>query len=335
MTDIPKDQEGTQSEPEEEKNGTTAQEESPSTAPVSAPSKESDDESEDDSKKPEDAPDSEEDAPEMSFLAHMDELRKRLTRCLIAAGVGFLACYYFSVQLFDILMAPLVKVLPPESTLIYTSLPEGFFTYVKVAMVAGIFLASPYIFYQIWMFIIPGLYPEERKWLIPIAILSAVCFTVGATFGYSVVFPFGFQFFMDFATETIRPMPTLSEYLSFSLKLLFAFGTIFELPLFIFFLARLGIVSAKGLRRVRKYAIMCAFIVSAILTPPDVISQLFMSGPLLILYEISIWVAHFFGKKSRRETEAATEDDAPKDAPKDAHEDAKDSAGDDAGEKTG
>ena len=311
MTDIPKDQEGTRSDPEEEESGTTAREESPSTAPAPIPQKESGQKAGEEAAGATDAEEADEDAPpEMSFLAHMDELRKRLIRCLIAAGVGFLACYYFSSQLFELLMAPLVKVLPPESTLIYTSLPEGFFTYIKVAMVAGIFLASPYIFYQIWMFVSPGLYPEERKWLIPIAIFSAVFFVVGALFGYSVVFPFGFQFFMDFATETIRPMPTLSEYLSFSLKLLFAFGTIFELPLFIFFLARLGLVTAKGLRRVRKYAIMCAFVVSAILTPPDVISQLFMAGPLLILYELSIWVAHVFGKKSRRDTETEAETEA-------------------------
>lgn len=259
-----------------------------------------------------DAPDDEDegddktDEKEMSFMDHLSELRSRLVRCAIAVGVGFLACYGFSKQLFEILMQPLVAVFPPDSKLIFTALPEAFFTYIKVAMVAGVLVTSPYIFYQIWCFVAPGLYDEERKYLIPIALFSGIFFAAGAWFGYSVVFPFAFEFFMDFATETIRPMPSLREYLSFSLKLLFAFGLIFELPLFIFFLARLGIVTAAMLRKVRKYAFLCAFIVSAILTPPDVVSQVLMAGPLIILYEISIWVAHVFGKKSKQ---AASEDE--------------------------
>ena len=163
-------------------------------------------------------------------------------------------------------MAPLVAVLPENSTLIFTSLPEGFVTYLKVAFVAGIFTVSPYIFAQVWGFIAPGLYEHERKWMIPLAFLSAFFFVGGALFGYYVVFPFGCEFFMGFADEFIRPMPTLREYLGFSLKLLFAFGVIFELPLFIFFLSRLGVVTSEGLRSKRKYAILVCFIVSAILT---------------------------------------------------------------------
>ncbi len=143
-----------------------------------------------------------------------------------------------------------------------------------------------------WGFIAPGLYEHERKWMIPLAFLSAFFFVGGALFGYYVVFPFGCEFFMGFADEFIRPMPTLREYLGFSLKLLFAFGVIFELPLFIFFLARLGVVTAEGLRSKRKYAILVCFICSAILTPPDVMTQTLMAGPLIILYEVGIWVAY-------------------------------------------
>ncbi|WP_319759407.1 twin-arginine translocase subunit TatC [Maridesulfovibrio sp.] len=238
----------------------------------------------------------EEEAP-MTFLEHLEELRRRFVRIMIACGIGFLACYSFAKPLFSLLMAPLVAVLPPDSTLIFTSLPEGFVTYLKVAGVAGVFAVSPYIFTQIWGFIAPGLYEHERKWMIPLAFLSAFFFVGGALFGYYVVFPFGCEFFMGFADEFIKPMPTLREYLGFSLKLLFAFGLIFELPLFIFFLARLGVVTAEGLRSKRKYAILVCFICSAILTPPDVMTQTLMAGPLILLYEIGIWVSYFFGKR--------------------------------------
>jgi sec-independent protein translocase protein TatC len=136
-------------------------------------------------------------------------------------------------------------------------------------------------------------------------------------FGYFIVFPFAFEFFMGFTTEMIKPMPTLKEYLSFSLKLLFAFGIIFELPLFIFFLARLGVVTSAMLRKFRKYAFLLSFVVSALLTPPDVISQLLMSGPLMILYEVSIWVARFFG---RREPKRGADKDAEEDGDEDEKE---------------
>lgn len=235
----------------------------------------------------------------MTFTEHLEELRKRLFRALIAALIGFLACYGFKEYLFDLLMTPLVEVLPPDSTMIFTSLPEAFFTYLKVAFVAGVFLASPYIFYQIWRFVGPGLYDTEKKFMIPIAFFSALFFICGALFGYFIVFPIGFNFFMGFATDMIQPMPSLREYLSFSIKLLFAFGLAFELPLFIFFLARMGIVNSKSLRKKRKYAILLAFVVSAFLTPPDIVSQVLMSGPLVILYELGILVAYLWGKERK------------------------------------
>ncbi len=236
---------------------------------------------------------------EMTFTAHLEELRVCLTRSLVAAMVGFLCCYGFAERLFGLLMQPLVQVLPPGNTLIFTSLPEGFFTYIKVAFLAGLFLASPYIFYQIWGFIAPGLYTEEKKYMLPLAILSAFFFIGGALFGYLVVFPFGFQFFIGFATDVIQPMPTLREYFAFSTKLLFAFGLIFELPLFIFFLARMGVVTAAKLRTFRKYFVFTSFIIAAILTPPDVVSQVLMAFPLIFLYELGILVARIFGKDAK------------------------------------
>ncbi len=201
----------------------------------------------------------------------------------------------------------------------YTYPAEAFFAHIKISIVAGIFLMSPVIFAQIWGFIAPGLYAHERRWVVPMAIVSAVFFVAGGVFGYFVVFPFGFDFFASFASSEIAFTPKLNEYLSFCLKLLFAFGVVFELPLFIFFLARLGVVTSKGLRQKRKYAILVAFVTAAILTPPDPFTQCLMAGPLIILYELGIWVAFFFGKKKpmkeeevedRAEESVAPESDA-------------------------
>ncbi|MDD3311962.1 twin-arginine translocase subunit TatC [Pseudodesulfovibrio sp.] len=194
----------------------------------------------------------------------------------------------------------------------YTYPAEAFFAHIKISIVAGLFLVSPYVFAQIWGFIAPGLYAHERKWMVPMAVVSALFFVSGALFGYFIVFPYGFEFFASFSTDGIVFTPKLNEYLSFCLKLLFAFGLVFELPLFIFFLARMGMVSSTGLRKKRKYAILVAFVVAAILTPPDPFTQCLMAGPLIVLYELGIWVAFFFGKKEKRhlKQEAAEPDGA-------------------------
>ncbi|WP_147820854.1 twin-arginine translocase subunit TatC [Salidesulfovibrio onnuriiensis] len=195
----------------------------------------------------------------------------------------------------------------------YTYPAEAFFAHIKISIVAGIFLMSPYLFAQLWGFIAPGLYEHERKWIVPMAVISAFFFTAGALFGYFVVFPFGFDFFASFASSDIAFTPKLNEYLSFCLKLLFAFGIVFELPLFIFFLARLGLVTSKGLRQKRKYAILLSFVTAAILTPPDPFTQCLMAGPLIILYELGVWVAFAFGKK-KKEPEPDTEGEAGQEA---------------------
>lgn len=242
----------------------------------------------------------------MSLFGHLNDLRKRLTRSAIAMLVGFLACYAFAGQMLKILMQPMLNALK-QSHFIYTLPTEAFFTEMKVAFVAGIFASSPYIFYQIWQFVAPGLYSHERRWIIPIALASALFFTVGALFGYFVVFPFGFEFFASYTSDILVFTPKLDEYLDFVLKLLFAFGIVFELPLFLFFLSKLGIVTHVGLRAKRKYAILTSFVVAAALTPPDAISQTMMAVPLCILYEVGIWVAFFFGKKPKPKPE----DEAP------------------------
>ncbi|MCG8532570.1 MAG: twin-arginine translocase subunit TatC [Desulfovibrionales bacterium] len=244
----------------------------------------------------------------MTLLQHLDELRTRLKRICFASIIGMLACYSFAEKLFDYLVMPMVAVMPDQSSFIYTAPHEAFVTYLKVAALAGIFISSPYIFYQIWAFIAPGLYEEERKYIIPIAFFSAVCFIGGGAFAYFIVFPFAFEFFMSFNTGNIQAMLKLNEYLSFSMKLIFAFGLVFEMPLFALFLSRLGIVTASMMRKARKFAILFSFILAALLTPPDVVSQLLMAGPLMILYEISIVIAALFGKRRPAE-DSETEDD--------------------------
>mgnify|MGYP000511423633 CR=1 FL=1 len=236
----------------------------------------------------------------MPFTQHLDELRKRLIVCLIAVGVGFLIAYAFKEKIFEVLMRPWIQAMPPghEAKLIYTAPHEAFFTYLKVAFIAGLGLAVPVILLQLWRFIAPGLYENEKRYLIPIVFFSSIFFLGGALFGYFLVFPVGFQFFTSFASDHITPLISTREFLTFSFRVLLAFGFVFELPIFAFFLARLGLISADFLKRQRKFAIVLIFIIAAMLTPgPDVFSQLLMAGPLLILYEVSIWIVRFFGRK--------------------------------------
>ncbi|MBW2545425.1 MAG: twin-arginine translocase subunit TatC [Deltaproteobacteria bacterium] len=237
----------------------------------------------------------------MPFTLHLEELKTRLTRMLIAIGVGFVICYFFKEKLFKVLTLPLIAVLPDNSSMIFTGLPEAFFTYLKVSFFASIFLVSPYILYQIWNFVSPGLYKSEKKHVAPFVVFSTIFFLGGSLFAYYIVFPFGFKFFVGFGDDVIRPMLSLREYLSFSMKLLIAFGVIFELPIFMFFLAKIGVVNSKTLRKKRKYAILLVFVVAALFTPPDVVTQGLMALPLMILYEISIWVVTMGERKVIRE----------------------------------
>ena len=263
----------------------------------------------------------------MGLMDHLSELRGRLVRCCLAVMVGFIACWAVVDPIFDALVDPLLKVLPEGSHAIYTTLPEGFFTRMHIAFVAGVFVSSPVIFYQIWSFIAPGLYEEEKRHILPVAFMSAFFFISGGAFCYFVVFPQAFAFFVSYASDSIVAMPKVSDYLSFVLKLILAFGLVFEMPLFAFFLARMGIITAELMRRVRRYAILGIFIVAAILSPPDVVSQLLMAAPMLVLYEISIYVAVAFGKKPPAEDDeseekaddAASSDTADKKAAKGEH----------------
>ena len=246
----------------------------------------------------------------LPLTAHLEELRKRITIILIAVGIGFGISYFFSKELFDILMIPLVEALPPDTSLIFTGVAEAFITYLKVALVSGIFLSTPVILYQLWAFLAPGLHEKEKKSFFPIIFFSTFFFVGGALFGYFLIFPFGFQYFLGFATDFIKPMPAVKEYFSFSVKLLFAFGVVFELPLFILFLSKLGIVNYKQLRSFRKYAVLLIFATAAVITPPDVLSQIMLGLPMIVLYEVGIIVAKLFGKKIKEvDIEEAEETD--------------------------
>jgi sec-independent protein translocase protein TatC len=233
----------------------------------------------------------------LPFTGHLDELRQRLIVSFIAVGVGFCGAFFFKEQLFEILVKPLVQVLGEGDKLIYTGLPEAFFTYLKVSLLAGIMVASPVLLYEFWMFVAPGLYRKEKKILFPVILLSTFFFVGGALFGYFVVFPWGFKFLLGFATENIRPMPAMKEYMSFATKLLLAFGLVFELPLVLTAMARMGLVSVAFLKKNRKYALLLFFVGAAVLTPPDVVTQVMMALPLMVLYEISIIGARIFGRK--------------------------------------
>ena len=239
----------------------------------------------------------------MHLTDHLEELRKRLIIAFVAIAVATVGAYFFSEDLFCLLMAPLLEVMPAESGLIFTSLTETFFTYLKISLLAGFFAASPVVIYQIWRFSAPGLYAKEKRYIFPFVFFATLFFVGGAMFGYFVVFPFGFKFFMGFATDFITPMPTVKEYFSFSVRLLFAFGVVFELPVVTAFLALFGLISSETLANKRKYAVLGSFVVAALLTPPDVISQLMMAGPIIILYELSIIVARICGRKKTDKVE--------------------------------
>ncbi|MGD0022145.1 MAG: twin-arginine translocase subunit TatC [Smithellaceae bacterium] len=234
----------------------------------------------------------------MSLTEHLIELRKRLFYIIIALLIGFGACYYYKDLIFDIITKPLTKVLPKNGYLIYTGLTEAFFVYMKLAFFASLIITSPFILYQIWKFISPGLLLKEKKYVAPFVFFSTLLFTGGVLFGYFIVLPPAFEFFVSFNNQYLQAMISFGDYLSLFVTFLLGFGLSFELPIFIFFLAKLGIVNSKMLSKQRRYAILIIFIVAAILTPsPDALSQILMAIPLMFLYEISIFVARFAAKE--------------------------------------
>jgi sec-independent protein translocase protein TatC len=233
------------------------------------------------------------------FLSHLKELRDRILVCIIAIGIAFILTYYFKEKIFAFLMEPFIKVMPEKSSFIFTGVTEAFITYFKISVVAALFVVAPVILYEFWMFVSPGLYEKEKRYVYPFILFGSLCFICGALFCYYLVMPFMYRFFVSYAAEFIIPMPDLKSYMSLTLKMLIMFGLLFELPLVAFYLARAGIIRYKMLVNKRRYAILAAVIVSAIITPPDISSQLLVAVPLWGLYELSIVIVRVFGKKER------------------------------------
>ena len=251
----------------------------------------------------------------MPFTSHLEELKTRLVRVLIVLGLGFGVCYLFKDWSFRVVTKPLVDAMPAQSSLIFTGLPEAFFIHMKIAFFASLFLTAPYTLFEIWRFISPGLYKNERRMVFPFLFFSTILFSGGVLFAYFIALPPAFSFFVSFSTDFLKPMISFREYLNLMLKFLLAFGLCFEMPVFIFFLTKMGIVDAKLLSRHRRYAILVIFIVAAILTPsPDAISQVLMAIPLMVLYEVSIFVARFAKRATpaQEETEVSQESEALK-----------------------
>ena len=230
----------------------------------------------------------------------LQRLRKRLVSCAIATGAGFIICYIFSETLFRALARPLKVELAPDSSFIYTGLPEMFFNYIKIAFVGGLLLAAPFILYQIWMLAAPALNERQKRLVLPFLICSSLLFIGGGLFGYFVAFPFGFKFFLGFESEYLQALPSVKQYLSFSIKLLFLFGLVFEFPVLAFFLTKAGIVTPEFLKKNRAYGMLLVFVVAAVITPPDVISQVMLAIPLLLLYEVGILISRMaVGRKKK------------------------------------
>jgi len=222
---------------------------------------------------------------------HLVELRKRLGISVAVLFVAFFACFSFWEPILSIMIAPLEEVLPENSHVIFTKLQEPFFTALKVSFFTAFILSLPIIFWQFWLFIAPGLYENEKKLVIPFVTFATLMFLMGASFCYYVVVPLGFEFLINFGSQLFQALPSIGEYVSFFTKLLFGFGLAFELPVITFFFAKLGFVTDKSLIGFFRYAIIIIFLVAALLTPPDLLTQFLMAGPLIILYGVSILVA--------------------------------------------
>jgi sec-independent protein translocase protein TatC len=239
----------------------------------------------------------------MTFLEHLEELRGRLIRSALYLMGGFAACWGFHEQIFHFLTQPL-RMAGFSDQFIYTSPAEAFFLYMKMSFFVGIFVAFPLVLWEIWAFISPGLYRHEKLWAIPFIGMGSVFFTMGALFGHYILFPLTFKFLWGFAGPDMRFLPRIGEYWSFYSWFLLGIGAVFQIPVVIFILARIGLVSAGMLIRAWKWAILGAFVIAAIVTPSaDVVTQSALAGPMIGLYLLGVLIAWVFGKKRVEETD--------------------------------
>jgi len=235
----------------------------------------------------------------LPLVTHLRELRRRLVISAVAIAVGFAVCYYYSIELYDILKRPLVAALPPdERYMVFSGIVEPFFLYMKVGFLGGVIVASPVILQQVWAFAAPGLVKSERRWFVALVAASFIFFISGTLFAFLVVFPFGFKYLLSFSSAELKPLLSMSEYFSMVTKLLIAFGLVFQTPLAILVLARVGVVTGRQLLSWWRYALVGILVVAAVLTPtPDVFNQMLMAGPLIVLYALGTILAYVFGKK--------------------------------------
>jgi sec-independent protein translocase protein TatC len=238
---------------------------------------------------------------EQPFVQHLIELRDRLVKATIGVMIAgaALAIYPGPAELYDLLAAPLVAQLPAGATLIATSVISPFLVPLKILMMAAFLLALPVVLYQVWAFVAPGLYAHEKKLVLPLVVSSTVLFMIGVAFCYFFVFGQVFKFIQGFAPKSITAAPDIEAYLSFVLTMFIAFGLAFEVPIVVIVLARMNVVSIQKLKDFRSYFIVLAFIIAAIVTPPDVVSQLALAIPMCVLYEIGIWAARLFLKHTQ------------------------------------
>ena len=225
---------------------------------------------------------------------HIADLRKRLMVSALSLGIAFFACFFFYEPILGWMMVPVEAVLPENSQMVAVEIQETFFTALKVAFFAGFIVSLPVIFWQMWLFLAPGLYEHEKKLVIPFVFFATLMFLIGSSFAYYVVVPFGFEFLINFGSAVVTVLPSIGKYVGFFTKLLFGFGVAFELPVITFFLAKIGLVDDKALKDFFKYAVVIIFIFASLLTPPDVITQFLMAGPLIFLYIVSIYIAKIF-----------------------------------------
>jgi sec-independent protein translocase protein TatC len=248
--------------------------------------------------------------PTMGFLDHLEELRRRLVYSIAAVVVGFFACWWKVEFIYDIMQRPIIDVLRANGMsekLVYLNPTEPFNLYLKIAALAGLFVTSPFVLYQVWMFISPGLYRNEKRYVVPFMVSTIALFLAGGFFGYKVVYPQALGFLIHFGRQ-FQPMITISEYTSLFLSIILGMGLIFEMPILIFFLALMGIVSAGFMWKNFRYAILLIFIVAAIVTPtPDILSMCIFAAPMVALYGVSIgiaWIVHPKQRRARKEKQA-------------------------------
>ncbi|MFW6159787.1 MAG: twin-arginine translocase subunit TatC [Acidobacteriota bacterium] len=244
---------------------------------------------------------------EMTFLEHLEDLRKRIFHSVIAVVVAVIPAWIFSKQLFEILSQPVTRFLPEGEKLAFTTLTAPFMLYIKVSFLAAIFFTSPFIFLQLWYFIAPGLYQKEKKYVVPFVLFTSLFFILGAIFGYFVVFPWACRFFLTMGKD-FQPVITVDTYFSLALRVLLGIALVFELPTLVFFLSRMGLITPRWMVKNFKYAVLLAFTIAAIITPtPDMITQSIVAVPMLVLYGLSILIAIVFGKK-KKPTEDSSDD---------------------------